>query len=363
MSDKPFRVFVGWDSREDIAYQICRHSILARASEPVEVSRLRQDKLRAQGLYWRDADPLSSTEFTFTRFLVPHLTYYQGWALFCDCDFLWLGDIGELAALADERYAVTCVHHDHRPPERLKMDGKLQTQYPRKNWSSMVLYNCGHPSNRALTAEMVNRETGVFLHRFQWLDDSEIGAVSETWNWLEGWCQKPRESRPNVIHYTRGGPWFDNWQDVDYAQEWLDEQEAWSAEGGQPLWDVLDFFFEEVERDRWVAEDTALDATIRDRFLGLHERAVAGELGHWRDTPHGCLALVMLLDQFPRYMFRGDPRILATDAEARAIAAHAMERGFDTRLTPIERQFLCMPLRHGEDMADQRRSMGRFAAG
>lgn len=361
MSDQPFRVFVGWDSREDIAYQICRRSILARASEPVEVSRLRQDTLRAHGLYWREADPLSSTEFTFTRFLVPHLAGYEGWALFCDCDFLWLGDISELVGLTDDRYAVICVHHDYRPPERIKMDGKIQTQYPRKNWSSMVLYNCGHPSNKVLTPDVVNRETGAFLHRFQWLDDSEIGAVPETWNWLEGWCQRPKGGAPNVIHYTRGGPWFENWQDVDYAREWLDEQEAWSAEGGQPQWDVLDFWFEETKRDRWFAKDATFDATIRDRFGSLYDRAVAGEFDHWRDTPYGCLAAVLLLGQFPQRMFRGDPRAGATEAKARAIAEHALEQGHDARLTPTEREFLYMPLRRSADMMEQPRSIGLSA--
>jgi hypothetical protein len=88
----------------------------------------------------------------------------------------------------------------------------------------MVLYNCSHKSNRALTPELANRESGSFLHRFQWLADAEIGAVPETWNWLEGWCDKPDTGRPNAIHYTRGGPWFDRWRTVDYASQWLAEE-------------------------------------------------------------------------------------------------------------------------------------------
>ncbi len=228
--DTAFRVFVGWDSREDIAYQVCRHSLHRNASIPVEITPLRQPALREQGLYWRPEDPLASTEFTYTRFLVPALCRYQGWALFCDCDFLWLGDIAELVALIDDRYAVMCVHHDHRPPEATKMDGKKQTVYPRKNWSSLVLYNCGHPANQALTPEVANTESGAFLHRFQWLEDDLIGAVGETWNWLEGWCAKPADGPPKVVHYTRGGPWFVEWQDVDYADLWLAEQAACLAE-------------------------------------------------------------------------------------------------------------------------------------
>jgi hypothetical protein len=220
---EPLRVFVGWDSREDIAYQVCRHSLLRHASMPISITPLRQTDLRAQGLYGRPADPLAATEFTYTRFLVPHLAGYRGWALYCDCDFLWLADIAALFALADERYGAMCVHHDHRPPEAMKMDGKTQTLYPRKNWSSLILYNCDHPATRALTPDVVNRETGAYLHRFQWLADVEIGALPETWNWLEGWCAKPASDHPNVIHYTRGGPWFETWRDVDYADLWLSE--------------------------------------------------------------------------------------------------------------------------------------------
>jgi len=222
----PFRVFVGWDPREAIAYDVCRHSIISRAGIPVEVTPLKLSELRARGLYSRTGDPLAATEFTYSRFLTPHLAGYEGWALFCDCDFLWLADIALLVGLADERYAAMCVHHDHRPKETTKMVDAVQTQYPRKNWSSMVLYNCGHPANRALTAEVVNRETGAFLHRFQWLDDDLIGAVPETWNWLEGWSEKPVSGHPNVVHYTRGGPWFEIWRGVDYADLWLMEADA-----------------------------------------------------------------------------------------------------------------------------------------
>ena len=109
------------------------------------------------------------------------------------------------------------------------MDHQVQTQYPRKNWSSMVLYNCGHPANAVLTPDVVNTESGAFLHRFQWLDDDLIGAVPETWNWLEGWCRKPAGGHPNVVHMTRGGPWFDEWRNVDYADLWLAEEAAYKT--------------------------------------------------------------------------------------------------------------------------------------
>ncbi len=223
----PFQVYIGWDSREVIAYDVAAHSLLRHARQPVDIHPLKQEELRAAGLYTRDKDPLASTEFTYTRFLVPHLAGYRGWAVFVDCDFLFTGDIADLFALAtaeaDERYAVMCVHHDYRPTETVKMDGVPQTSYPRKNWSSLMLINCAHPSTRTLTPDVVNRESGAFLHRMQWAADDEIGSVPETWNWLVGHKQKPAET-PKAIHYTLGGPWFENWRKCDYGDLWLEEE-------------------------------------------------------------------------------------------------------------------------------------------
>lgn len=225
-TDEPFRVFVGHDSRETIAYDVCAFSLKRRASIPVDVRPIVQAEVRASGLYWRDVDPLASTEFTYTRFLTPYLAGYQGWALFCDCDFLWLTDIAELKALADPEKAVMCVHHDHRPTEQTKMDGQAQTVYPRKNWSSLMLFNCGHPSVRALTPEAANAESGAYLHRMQWAADEEIGALPDSWNWLEGSSPRPAAGTPDAVHFTRGGPWFENWTDVDYGELWLAERDA-----------------------------------------------------------------------------------------------------------------------------------------
>ncbi len=226
MTGTEISVYIGWDSREEIAYQVCRFSLTRRASQPVKIIPLRQQALRYRRLYWREPDPLESTEFTYTRFLVPELAGYRGWAIFCDCDFLWLADVAELWGLADERYALMCVKHDHRPTETVKMDGCVQTVYPRKNWSSLMLLNCGHPVMRKLTAEMANNEPGSFLHRLQWIPDELIGGLPETWNWLEGWSEKRRDGAPNVVHFTRGGPWFDHYMDVDYGDLWLAERAA-----------------------------------------------------------------------------------------------------------------------------------------
>lgn len=220
---KPFRVFIGWDSREQAAYEVAAHSLKRHASIPVEIIPIKQQGLRARELYWRDADPLASTEFTYTRFLTPLLAGFEGHALFHDCDFLWTGDIAELLAAADPTKAVSCVQHDHRPPERTKMDDAVQTVYPRKNWSSLMLFNCAHPSTRNLDAQTVNTQSGAYLHRMQWAADEEIGALPETWNWLEGWSALTPGETPRVIHYTRGGPWFEKWRDVAFAEEWRAE--------------------------------------------------------------------------------------------------------------------------------------------
>jgi len=216
------KVFVGWDSREDIAYQVCKHSILSKQPN-AEVIPLKQNELRERGLYWRDVDKLASTEFTFTRFLIPELAHYRGWALFMDCDMILTTDIKELFDQADDKYAVMCVQHDYTPREGLKMDGKQQTVYPRKNWSSVMLVNCGHPSNAVLHKELVNDAeiSGAYLHRFSWLKDEEIGELDHTWNYLVGVYNDI--DVPKLIHYTEGGPWFENYRDCEFHDLWKKE--------------------------------------------------------------------------------------------------------------------------------------------
>jgi len=214
-------VYIGWDSREDIAYQVAKESLIENASIDVDVHPIKLQDLVDRGVYTRSVDPLASTEFTYSRFFTPWLADYKGWALFCDCDFLFFGDVADLLQYCNEDHAVACVHHDYTPKEGVKMDGKIQTTYPRKNWSSFMLFNCAHPSTRNLAPELINAETGAFLHRLQWAADSEIGEIPEEWNWLEGWSAKPSAGFPKGVHYTNGGPWFKNWQDVEYADKWL----------------------------------------------------------------------------------------------------------------------------------------------
>ena len=209
--------YIGYDKREDIAYQICKSSIVTQSTVNVNVSPLIQEPLRHAGIYIRGPDPKSSTDFTFTRFLVPYLNNYNGWAVFADCDFLFLSDVRKLMEYVDDRYAIMVVKHDYQPTETTKMDGKEQTQYPRKNWSSLILFNCSHESNRALTPDLVNTATGLYLHRFQWLKDEEIGELPYQWNYLEDWYNS---KDAKAVHFTAGGPWFRNYTNVQYAREW-----------------------------------------------------------------------------------------------------------------------------------------------
>ena len=224
---KKLKIYIGYDSKEDIAYRVCKNSLLRRSSIDVKVYSLKLQELVARKLYNRSIDPLASTEFTYSRFLVPVLSNFSGWAIFCDCDFIFLEDIAKILENLDENKAVYCVKHDYTPKEKHKMDGQQQTIYPRKNWSSFIIFNCSHPSNKKLTIDLVNSESGSFLHQFKWLKDSEIGSLDERWNWLEGWTSNHNNNKPFAVHYTRGGPWFEEWQDVEYASEWLSTRDQY----------------------------------------------------------------------------------------------------------------------------------------
>jgi lipopolysaccharide biosynthesis glycosyltransferase len=225
----PLRVFVGYDSRQPEAFAVCERSILDHASVPVLVTPLKQEALRQMGLYRRapfpgtridtvDGKPFS-TEFTFTRFLVPALMQYEGWALFCDDDMLFRADVKLVFEKAQDNKAVMCVHHDHKPTETTKMEGLEQTKYARKNWSSFMLWNCSHQDNQVLSVDDVSNRPGWWLHRFRWIRDAwKIGVLPEAWNWLEG--HSGTDITPDVVHFTRGGPWLEAWKNIPYSDEW-----------------------------------------------------------------------------------------------------------------------------------------------
>jgi lipopolysaccharide biosynthesis glycosyltransferase len=233
LEDARPKVFIGYDSREDIAWQVCRHSLLRHSEGQVEAIALRQDWLRDKGLYTRPHDFGASTEFSLTRFLTAHLAGQTGWAIFCDCDFLFTTDIRQVFHGLDPSKALYCVKHDYTPAYRFKMDGKPQSAYPRKNWSSFMVLNCDHPDVRALTPDVVNSAPPAYLHRFEWIsDDSDIGELELNWNFLEGEYSRP-EQTPAVIHYTNGGPWFEEWQNCDYADLWIKERNLYLESLGE----------------------------------------------------------------------------------------------------------------------------------
>tara|TARA_B110000285_G_scaffold70319_1_gene80945 strand:+ start:3551 stop:5251 length:1701 start_codon:yes stop_codon:yes gene_type:complete len=264
---EPLRIYVGWDSREDIAYQACRQSLKDTASVPIKVIPLKQPQLKRDEMYWRDKDQLASTEFTFTRFLLPELAEFKGWALFIDCDFIALDDVKELFDQRDNKYALMCAQHDYTPKANTKMDGQQQHNYPRKNWSSMMLVNCGHPSNRLLTKELVNdpKVDGKYLHRFSWLEDEEVGKLSHEWNWLVGWYKEPEDGKPKFLHYTEGGPWFEEYKDCEYNLEYYRAERKYLSQEIQNL-------YGKMSQDRnvpKVSETLSYADTTKDPIVAL----------------------------------------------------------------------------------------------
>jgi len=221
---QPFNIYIGYDPVEAVAYHTLCHSILSQSSIPVRITPVNLYNLRSW--FQRPRDPKQTNEFSFSRFLVPTLQDYQGWALFMDCDMMIRCDIKELLDYRDDKYAMLCVQHDYEPRDDIKYLGNKQLPYPRKNWSSFVLWNCGHESNRTVRPYMVERLSGLDLHRFTWLKDSEIGSLPIEWNFLvseynpEGLKGGP-DSVKNV-HWTVGGPWFTEYEHVDYSNEWFD---------------------------------------------------------------------------------------------------------------------------------------------
>lgn len=214
------RVFIGFDRRETVAYHALCQSIIEHASEPVAITPLHLDHL--DGVLVRERDPLQSTDFAFSRFLVPSLSGFEGWSLFMDCDMVMLEDVAGLFALRDDRFAVQVVKHDHQPRESVKFLGQKQTRYEKKNWSSVMLFNNARCT--ALTPEYVNRASGLELHQFKWLgDDALIGELPARWNFLVGYDEPAADIA--LLHYTTGGPYFREYRNVPYAQQWTEVHE------------------------------------------------------------------------------------------------------------------------------------------
>jgi len=214
------RVFIGFDPRETVAYSVLTHSIQARTSQPVTTAPLALSQLA--GILTRARDPLQSTDFSFSRFLTPYLSEFAGWSIFMDCDMLVLDDIAKLHDMRDDRYAVMVVKHQHTPREQIKFLDQPQSKYAKKNWSSVILFN--NARCRSLTPEYVNTASGLELHQFKWLaDESLIGELPHRWNHLVGY--DPPMPGMSLVHYTLGGPYFDEYRQCEYAAEWFRERD------------------------------------------------------------------------------------------------------------------------------------------
>lgn len=216
------RIFIGYDTREAVAFHVLSHSIHTRASEPVLIAPLMLSQLNK--LLWRERHPLQSTDFSFSRFLVPLLSGYEGWSLFCDSDMLMLDDVARLWAVRDERFAVQVVKHDHKPADTVKFLDQPQRPYEKKNWSSVILFN--NAKCKALTADYVNTATGLELHQFKWLgDDGLIGALPQRWNHLVDYDPAAPPADVSLLHYTEGGPYFEAYKACGYADLWFAERD------------------------------------------------------------------------------------------------------------------------------------------
>jgi len=216
------QVYIGYDPRESVAFYTLAHSIFARSSIPLAIAPLMRRHLAH--LYTRSRGPTESTEFSLTRFIVPALSGYRGWSIFMDCDMLCRADIAELVALIDKNpdKAVLVCQHDYVPKSERKFLNQVQTKYSRKNWSSLMLFN--NERCKALSPQYVNSATGLDLHRFAWIDDALIGSIPLEWNWLvEEYKYNPNAK---IAHFTLGGPYFDEYRNCDYAEEWRTEFES-----------------------------------------------------------------------------------------------------------------------------------------
>jgi len=219
VAEPPYKIFIGYDPSQDLSWKVLEYSLHKNASEPIEVRPVDAAKIPE---FKRDQDPLASTPFTYTRFLVPHLCDHEGIALFMDSDMLALGDICQLFAYDMEGLALRVRQHEYNPSDTVKMGGKVQTQYPRKNWSSLMLMN--NPELTDWSLDEVARQTGAWLHRFEPIPDEKVGDLSEEWNVLDHMT-----GPTSLLHYTSGGPWLAGCEDADHADLWHQYREEYEA--------------------------------------------------------------------------------------------------------------------------------------
>jgi lipopolysaccharide biosynthesis glycosyltransferase len=215
---KPIPIFIGYDPREAIAFHTCVNSIVRHASQPVSIMPLALNNFQD----YTETHTDGSNQFIYSRFLVPHLMDYQGQAIFMDGDMIVRGDIAELWAMRDLGKDVQVVKHDYKTRMPVKYLGSKNEDYPRKNWSSVMIFNCQNFPTKKLTPDYIQKSTGAHLHRFEWTTDDRVGALPPEWNWL------PDEYGANpdakLLHYTLGTPCFHEFATTTMADEWHRER-------------------------------------------------------------------------------------------------------------------------------------------
>ena len=214
MSADTINLVVGFDQREAVAYHTFCQSVLETASLPVRFLPLAENTL----VDYKETHTDGSNRFIYSRFLTPYLMGFQGWAIFADGDMVCQTDIKALWDLRDPSKALHVVQHDYQTKAHTKYLGNKNENYPRKNWSSLILWNCAHPAHQVLTPAFIQAQKGSFLHRFSWLQDGDIGALPTEWNWLA--IEYPDNPGAGLVHFTLGTPCFKDYADSPMSSIW-----------------------------------------------------------------------------------------------------------------------------------------------
>ena len=213
--NKKVKIYIGFDQREAVVYHTFVQSLIENASIPLDITPLAVRNLKG----YEEKHEDKSNDFVYSRFLTPFLNDFKGWAIFADGDMICQADIKELLDLRDDSKALQVVKHDYKTKAYQKYLGNINQDYPRKNWSSVILWNCAHPKHKILTPDFIANQPGKYLHRFSWLEDSEIGELPKEWNWLA--TEYPNNNQANIIHYTLGTPCFKDYRNTEMSDIWL----------------------------------------------------------------------------------------------------------------------------------------------
>ena len=211
---KKFNIYIGFDQKESVAYHTFCQTLIQNSSMPLQITPLALSNLNL----YREAHNDRSNDFVYSRFLTPYLNAFEGWALFADGDMICQSDIKELFELRDDSKAVMVVKHNYKTKQEEKYLGNINENYPRKNWSSLILWNCEHEAHKILSPDFIEKQSGAFLHRFSWIKDEQIGELEKEWNWLA--LEYEEKESINLIHYTIGTPCFKEYSNTSLSSFW-----------------------------------------------------------------------------------------------------------------------------------------------